>query len=120
MDEMATGGRVASAAAGLDGIPSRSEFIEKLPIAVYACDAAGRLLWFNIRAAELWGRAPLIGDDGERYCGSSTRYFGIETPMAKVLRTGAPIRAATGRIDRPDGSSIEVTFHIEPIHDDDG
>jgi PAS domain-containing protein len=33
------------------------DFIEKLPIAIYACDAHGRILWFNARAVELWGRS---------------------------------------------------------------
>jgi hypothetical protein len=27
------------------------EFIELLPMATYACDALGRILWFNARAA---------------------------------------------------------------------
>ena len=50
-------------------------FVEQLPIAVYACDAGGRILWFNSRAAELWGRSPRIGDDSERFCGSYKLFF---------------------------------------------
>jgi len=51
-----------SAASWRDRSP---DFIEQLPIAAYACDARGRLLWFNTRASELWGRSPQIGDDSE-------------------------------------------------------
>jgi PAS domain-containing protein len=42
-------------------------FLEQLPIAIYACDARGRILWFNARAAELWGRSPRIGDESELF-----------------------------------------------------
>src|SRR5437868_263196 len=38
------------------------DFLELLPLAIYACDADGRILWFNSRASELWGRRPAIGD----------------------------------------------------------
>ena len=36
-------------------------FLAQLPIAIHACDAEGRILWFNSRAADLWGRAPRVG-----------------------------------------------------------
>ncbi|MBV9993483.1 MAG: sensor histidine kinase [Alphaproteobacteria bacterium] len=40
----------------------RPDFVDLLPVAVYACDADGCLRWFNNRAAELWGRSPRIGE----------------------------------------------------------
>ena len=40
------------------------------PVAVYSCDASGVIQEFNRRAAELWGRAPALGDTDERFCGS--------------------------------------------------
>jgi PAS domain S-box-containing protein len=126
---------IQQTAAGLDDLtpfaslvwqnPSPA-FLEQLPIAIYACDAGGRILWFNTRAAELWGRAPRIGDDSELFCGSYKLFFDgrliarEETPMAEVLRTGIPIRGVEGRVDRPDGSRIWVVVHIAPIHDEDG
>ena len=107
-------------------LDSAPELIEKLPVGVYACDARGRLLWFNTRAAELWGREPRLGDDSEKYCGSCTFYIGgrqiarDETPMAAVLRTGIRVRAVEGKVQRPDGSVIWAMLHIEPVLDDDG
>lgn len=107
----------------LDAAP---DFLELLPIAVYACDADGRILWFNRRAADLWGREPLIGEDSEKYCGSYKLYFGgkftppEQCPMAAVLKTGVPICGAEGRIERPDGSSVWAMVHIEPVEDDAG
>lgn len=102
------------------------DFIEKLPIAIYACDAHGRILWFNAHAAELWGRRPKIGDHSEKYCGSYKLYFQgreitrEESPMATVLRTGIPVRGAEGKVERPDGSSIWAMVHIELIEDEYG
>lgn len=102
------------------------DFIEKLPLAIYACDSAGRILWFNKRAADLWGRTPRIGGDDEKYCGSHKLYFDgrlisrAETPMAKVLRTGVPVRGIEGRVERPDGSSSWAMVHIEPVTAEDG
>jgi PAS domain S-box-containing protein len=102
------------------------EFLERLPVAIYACDAAGRLLWFNTRATELWGRVPRIGDGDELYCGSCKLYFDGQliprerTPTAEVLRTGVPIRGVEARVERPDGSHIWVVVHIAPVEDDAG
>jgi PAS domain S-box-containing protein len=102
------------------------EFLEHLPLAIYACDATGRLLWFNARATELWGRAPRIADDSELYCGSYKLYFDgrlitrEQTPTAEVLRTGVPIRGVEARVERPDGSHIWAVLHITPVEDEDG
>lgn len=102
------------------------EFIELLPLAVYACAADGRILWFNRRAAKLWGRAPLIGDSSELYCGSYKVFQHgqpitcDQTPMAQVLRTGVPVQGAEARVERPDGTSVWTMVHIEPVEDEDG
>lgn len=101
--------------------------IETLPAAVYACDASGRLRWFNRRAAELWGREPRIGDDTELFCGSF-KLFDFEGrlvnredhSMAEVLRTGTPVRGKEATIERPDGSRVAAMVHIDPIKDEVG
>jgi hypothetical protein len=46
------------------------DFIEKLPVAIYACDMRGRIVWFNARAVALWGRAPRADDDVGGFCGT--------------------------------------------------
>ena len=102
------------------------DFIDLLPVAMYACDTAGRILWFNRRATELWGRIPAIGDESELYCGSYKLYFDgrpisrAETPMATVLRTGDAVDGVEGRVERPDGSTIWAMVHIWPVKDGDG
>jgi PAS domain S-box-containing protein len=100
------------------------DFIEKLPFAVYACDAEGRILWFNHRASELWAGEPKSGAEGEKSFASCKLYFngrevaGEESPVAAVLRTGVPVREADARIERPDGSSVQVRICIEPVEED--
>ena len=128
MDDLATTpnpalARFARTAAALQASP---EFIEKLPFAIYACDADGRLLWFNSRAVELWRRTPNLGDDTECFCGwhqllvDERPIAPDETPMASVLRTGDAVRCVEGQFERPDGSTIWCMVHIEPVEDEDG
>lgn len=107
------------------GLEIPQAFIEKLPLAIYACDTKERILWFNRLAVELWGREPRIGGDSEKYSALSEVYVNgrvcrDETPIAAVLRTGVAVRAVEGKIARPDGSSIWIMMHIEPVVDEDG
>ncbi len=97
--------------------------MEMLPAAVYTCDApSGVITYYNRRAAELWRRAPAIGDTDQRFCGS-LRLFRpdgkalphAETPMAQVLDGGAPVRNQEVVIERPDGSRITVLVNIDSI-----
>jgi PAS domain S-box-containing protein len=102
------------------------DFIELLPLAAYACDASGRVLWFNRRAVALWGREPRLGDDTELFCGSYKLHFDgrqigrEETPMARALRSGEPVQGVQGIVERPDGSRVSAMVHIVPVKDDDG
>jgi PAS domain S-box-containing protein len=106
---------------------TRPAFVDLLPIAIYACEATGRVRWFNRRAAELWGRSPRIGDDTERFCGSY-KLFALdgqlirreETPMAHALRTGTSVTGAETAIERPDGTRIVTMVHINPLKDTAG
>jgi PAS domain S-box-containing protein len=109
-----------------DALETPPRLLDHLPMAVYACDATGRLRWFNRRAAELWGRTPIVDDPSERYCGAHRLFFGgretthDQTPMAQVLRTGKPAHDIEGEILRPDGSRIWIMVHIDPVKRADG
>jgi len=97
--------------------------IEFLPLAVYACDASGRLCWFNARAAAIWGRSPEIGEKVEP--SRSSHVYGLdggrivdgESPMAHALRTGESVGGRTVLIERPDGSRITAMVHITALRD---
>lgn len=98
------------------------------PVAVYSCDSSGVILDFNRRAAELWGREPKVGDTDERFCGSfrmirpdGSILAHAECPMADVLCGRIPeVRDAEVRIERPDGSKINVVVNIRPLKDQRG
>jgi len=98
--------------------------IDGLPVAVYVCETpGGAIRFYNRRAAELWGRAPKLGDTAERFCGSLRLYRADgrplphdETPMAEALRDGAP-RSGEVVIERPDGSRVAVRVDIAPLRD---
>lgn len=99
-----------------------------LPAAVYTCEApSGRITFYNDRAADLWGRAPRLGDPEERFCGSFRLWQPdgehlphAETPMAVALRDGREFRNQEVSIERPDGSRIIVLVNIDPIRDESG
>src|SRR6202047_3153622 len=122
---MATRLPVSSA---LLNLGSQSYLIELFPMAAYAVRAPdGVIVWFNSRAAELWGRTPVIGDTDERFCGAHTLYHAdgtymahCDTPVALALNTGASVHDEEVIIARPDGSRVTVSVHIDPIRDNDG
>ena len=97
--------------------------IHFLPVAVYACDASGRIRWFNAEAARIWGRTPEIGEKADLR--GAHRVYGLdgalladgETPMARALRTGESVEGRTTMIERPDGSRITAMVHITALLD---
>jgi PAS domain S-box-containing protein len=103
------------------------QFIELLPIAIYACDGKGRVCWFNRRAVALWGQEPKIGEDVELFLGSLRLYrpngqsiAQKDTPMSQVLKAGIAVHGRDTIIERPDGSRIIAMVHIDPVHDEAG
>lgn len=119
--------RRAPVATGPFGLPFGavdSALMDALPVAVYVCDREARIVGFNRRAVELWGRDP---SPGERFCGSlrMIRPDGSvlphhECPMADVLQTGEAVRDAGVIVERPDGSRVTVSVTIVPLTDATG
>ena len=115
------------AVAGLDPEPllaAPPALIEFLPLAICACDASGRIRWFNARAAQLWGRSPAIGEKADGLS-EANKVYGLdgavvadgETPLAEALRTGESIESRTISIERPDGSRVAATAHVTALLD---
>lgn len=106
---------------------SQAYLIELFPMAAYAVRAPdGVIAWFNSRAAELWGRTPVLGDTDERFCGAYKLYHAdgthmahCDTPVALALKTGISVHDEEVLIERPDGSRVIVSVHIDPIRDND-
>jgi PAS domain S-box-containing protein len=106
----------------------QSRLIELFPMAAYAVRAPdGVIAWFNSRAAELWGRVPALDDTDERFCGAyrlyradGTHMAHCDTPVALALETGVSVHEQEVIIEKPDGSRVTVSVHIDPIRDQHG
>lgn len=98
--------------------------LEAIPGAVYLCDRHGWLVRYNSEAAELWGRTPVLGENGDRFCGSH-RLFLIDgtplapedCPMAVALNEGSVVRNQEVIIQRPDGSRFVALVNIRALRD---
>lgn len=104
-----------------------AEILDLLPVAVYACDADGRITRFNRRAEEIWGRRPALNDPDERFCGSYQLFWPDgrpmphdQTPMARVLQSRTTVRNGEAVILRPDGTRVPVLVNIAPLQDETG
>ncbi len=99
--------------------------VHALPVAIYTCDAQGRITLYNEAAVALWGREPEIGKD--LWCGSWRLYNPDgtplpleECPMAVAIREDRPVRGQEIVIERPDGTRSYVLPYPDPIHDASG
>ena len=92
------------------------QVVDQLPSAVYVCAApSGVIRLYNLRAAELWGRHPTVGDTDELFCGAHRLFLTdgralphAETPMAQSLRDGTTHDEEVV-IERPEGSRVRST-----------
>ena len=64
------------------------QLLDLLPAAVYVCAPDGTILRFNRKAAELWGREPLLGDPRDRFCGSYRMYRPDRFASARQMSHG--------------------------------
>ena len=101
--------------------------LDALPMGVYACDASGRIIRANRKAAELWGRAPPLMDPKRRFCGAhrieklSGESIAPEAlPIARALRTGERFQGLEAWVENPDGRRWVSSACIEPLRGEDG
>src|SRR5271156_4417516 len=110
------GPETISAPPGLDvfaAIDQRA--LDAIPTGFCVCRADSSLVRYNRRAAELWGRAPPLGDPGGQH-GAAFRRFQPDgehlkfdsTPVARAMGTGERVPGVELVIERPDGSRVPV------------
>lgn len=105
----------------------RQHMLEHLPLAAYICDAQGLITYYNPAAIALWGRAPRLNDQKDRYSGAVKLFTKEGKPlapehswMALALREGREYEHREMMIERPDGSRVQALVHATPIHDERG
>lgn len=102
------------------------ELVHSLPLAIYTCDARGRITYYNDIAVKLWGYGPALNTELKKFCAFTKVYFNGEfvppdkTPMATALETGQSFRNLEPVFERPDGSQFNACVNIEPLYDGDG
>jgi PAS domain S-box-containing protein len=117
-------GRKRAEQALLEREQRMNRLMSLMPAGIYACDAKGRIIFYNRRAAELWGCEPQLNSDYEAFCrgfqayrldGSPLPYE--ERAMAVAIREGRSIRDAEAILERPDGSRWVASVNIDALHD---
>jgi PAS domain S-box-containing protein len=101
--------------------------LEHLPAGAYTCDVSGLITYYNERAVELWGRAPRLDHEEDRFCGSF-RLFSSDGNairhdqcwMALALQNDEEYNGREILIERPDGTRLAALAHANPIHDESG
>jgi len=99
------------------------QLFDLLPAAACAFDADGRLVRHNRRAAELWGRTPVVGESHAKLFSQLTTEDAeplMPSPMADVLQSGKPISGRALIVERADGRQIPIVAHVEPLFDTNG
>lgn len=102
--------------------------LDLAPIGVYSCDATGMIKDYNQRAAELWGRQPVLGDPKERYCGP-VKFFRLDgsfiphdqSPMVDILAGRLrEVRDVELVVERSDGEQVYAVVNISPVKNERG
>jgi len=101
------------------------ELLGALPAAIYVTDAAGRIIYCNQNATDLWGVEPKLGTD--KWCDFSRFYFADGTPMALdecpteiALKQGRLVRGQEAIMERLDGTRIPIVPYPTPLNDSKG
>lgn len=100
----------------------KTHILNLLPVAVYTCDMHGMIQRYNEKAADLWGRRPVVGDKNECFSGAGKLYYTDgtymphdQTPVAGCLKDGLQRKDTEVIIERSDLSRIWVRENIVPI-----
>lgn len=103
------------------------DMLDRLPAAAYACDPGGLITYFNTKAVELWGRAPKLNHEDDRFCGSYRLFSALGTPithdecwMALALRHRREYLAQEILVERPNAALVPVLAYASPLVDEDG
>jgi PAS domain S-box-containing protein len=104
--------------------PRCEQLLQLMPVAAFACDADGKLVFYNRRAGELWGwNAPDAG------MSATVEWFVVDSglaptdtvsPLVVALRSGEPCHDLEMVLRRPDGSRLAAAVTIDPLRADAG
>jgi PAS domain S-box-containing protein len=102
--------------------------LEQSPIAIAIAEApSGRFIFLNAEAERLLGQRPAMSKAGDPEGGDLTGRHPNghpmapdEWPLARALHRGETVRNAIIRIERVDGTVLEIASNAAPVRDGDG
>ncbi|MGZ5255603.1 MAG: PAS domain-containing protein, partial [Flavitalea sp.] len=101
--------------------------LDQMPVAVFICDLAGKILRYNEQAARIWGRRPGIAHHPEFFSGAHRQYSSegllIEpgnSPVAQFLQHEDSSYDGEMIIERPDSSRVMVKLEIKLLSGSEG
>ena len=101
------------------------DILELLPVAICICDTHGRIVQYNSRAVEIWGRTPKPGETHEAFT-AEAKFFNAEgrrlpeSRVSQVLKSGQALRDEEVVVEKADGARIAVLMNIDPLLDTRG
>ena len=101
------------------------QLLGALPAAIHTTDTAGRIMFYNKAAADLWGVAPELGKDkcsdlGRLYYPDGTLVPLDECPTKLCLAEKRAIEGREALFERADGTRIPIIPYPAPLIDADG
>jgi PAS domain S-box-containing protein len=101
------------------------QLLGALPAAIHTTDTAGRIMFYNKAAAELWGVAPELGRDkcsdlGRLYYPDGTLVPLDECPTRLCLAEKRAIEGREALFERPDGTRVPIIPYPAPLIEADG
>jgi|GEM_PF-291706 len=104
-----------------------SSVLDFLPVSVYVCDTSGKIIRYNGKATEMWGRVPSWGDKDEIFNGTFRLFYPdgehmphSSNPLIACLKDGMARKNHEIILERPDGSRMVARVSIAPIKNIDG
>ena len=129
IDAVQDGGRkVSPFATDCGGLPTEiyaRELLEAVPAAVFATDAAGRIVFYNQAAVDLWGIRPELGKTEWTGAWRLYRLDGTplphdQAPMAIALKEKRSVGNIEIIAERPDGTRVNLIPHPTLLYDASG
>jgi len=108
-----------------EALRASAETLDLIPVATFICDLEGRIVRYNRRVVEIWGREPEPGDTHEHFTAQSKFYSadGQQLPhsrLKEVLTTGKAVRDEQIMVERPNEPRLTILVNIDPLFDSDG
>jgi PAS domain S-box-containing protein len=108
-----------------DNTSSSAQFksaLEDSPIAVYTCDKAGQLTYYNAAAVKLWGLSPKLNETGwfdswKIYYTTGENMPMGETPMARALNDERLIEGEEITVETANHVFRRILVYSKPLYD---